>query len=51
MVKVENVGRGGQSLCMTTVESDGQIEETGFPVRGLVRVVLPQANVGGLAGW
>lgn len=35
-----------QEVEVATMKSDGQIEETGLPVRGLMRVVLPQANVG-----
>lgn len=46
VVKLENSGAAGQNLWVTTVKSDGQIEEPGLPLRGLVWVVLPQANVG-----
>lgn len=35
-----------QEVEAATVKSDGQIEETGLPVRALMGVVLPQANVG-----
>lgn len=36
VVKLENTGAVCQSLWVTTVNSDGQIEETGPPLRGLV---------------
>ena len=46
VVKLENSEAVCQSLWVTSVKSDGQIEETELRLRGLVWVVLPQANVG-----
>lgn len=37
-------GSEGQDLWVTTVKRDGQVEETGLPVKALVEVVLPQAR-------
>lgn len=37
-------GSESQSLWMTTVKSDDLTEETGLPVRGLMGVVLYEAN-------
>lgn len=34
---------------MTTVKTDGQVGETGLPVRDLVEVVFPQGNY--VNGW
>lgn len=38
MVKAENMGAAELSLWMITAKSDGQIEETGVSVRGLMGV-------------
>lgn len=37
-------GSESQSLWMTTVKCDDLTEETGLPVRGLMGVVLLEAN-------